>query len=72
LIVATVDLQRTFDSALAEAQITETGDFVFNKISAYEAFTHHLDGDFDFDRTVGIRAVELAVTVESDLELTPK
>jgi hypothetical protein len=33
------------------------------KISAYEAFTHHLEGDFDFDRSVGIRSVELAGTV---------
>ena len=30
------------------------------KISAYEAFTHHLDGDFDFDRSVGISSVALA------------
>lgn len=30
------------------------------KISAYEAFALHLDGDFQFDRSVGIRAVELA------------
>ena len=33
------------------------------KISAYEAFTYHLEGDFQFDRTVGIKAVELAGTV---------
>ena len=33
------------------------------KISAYEAFTYHLEGDFHFDRTVGIKAVELAGTV---------
>jgi hypothetical protein len=33
------------------------------KISAYEAFTHHLEGDFDFDRSVGIRSVALAGTV---------
>lgn len=33
------------------------------KISAYEAFTHHLDGDFDFDRTVGTRSVALASRV---------
>jgi hypothetical protein len=33
------------------------------KISAYEAFTHHLEGDFDFDR---------AVTMASGLEPTPK
>jgi hypothetical protein len=33
------------------------------KISAYEAFTHHLEGDFDFDRSVGISSVELAGTV---------
>ena len=33
------------------------------KISAYEAFTHHLEGDFDFDRSVGISAVALAGTV---------
>ena len=29
-------------------------------ISEYEALTHHLDGDFDFDRTVGTRALALA------------
>lgn len=33
------------------------------KISAYEAFTKHLDGDYDFDRTVGTNAVALAGTV---------
>jgi hypothetical protein len=33
------------------------------KISAYEAFTHHLEGDFEFDRAVGIRAVAMASTV---------
>ena len=33
------------------------------KISAYEAFTNHLDGDYDFDRTVGTKAVALAATV---------
>ena len=33
------------------------------KISAYEAFTHHLEGDFSFDRSVGISAVALAGTV---------
>ena len=33
------------------------------KISAYEAFTHHLEGDYDFDRTVGIRSVELAGSI---------
>jgi len=33
------------------------------KISAYEAFTLHLEGDFQFDRAVGIRAIELAGTV---------
>lgn len=33
------------------------------KISAYEAFTLHLEGDFQFDRSVGIKAVELAGTV---------
>jgi hypothetical protein len=33
------------------------------KISAYEAFANHLEGDFDFDRTVGINAVALAGTV---------
>jgi hypothetical protein len=33
------------------------------KISAYEAFTNHLEGDFDFDRTVGTNAVALAGTV---------
>ena len=29
-------------------------------ISEYEARTHHLDGDFDFDRTVGTSALALA------------
>jgi hypothetical protein len=29
-------------------------------ISEYEALTHHLDGDFDFDRTVGTSALTLA------------
>ena len=33
------------------------------KISAYEAFTLHLEGDFQFDRSIGIRAIELAGTV---------
>ena len=33
------------------------------KISAYEAFSHHLEGDYDFDRTVGIRSVELAGSI---------
>ena len=33
------------------------------KISAYEAFTKHLEGDFEFDRTVGTNAVALAGTV---------
>ncbi len=33
------------------------------KISAYEAFTNHLEGDFEFDRTVGTNAVALAGTV---------
>ena len=33
------------------------------KISAYEAFTNHLEGDFEFDRTVGTNAVTLAGTV---------
>jgi hypothetical protein len=33
------------------------------KISAYEAFTNHLEGDYDFDRTVGTSAVALAGTV---------
>jgi hypothetical protein len=32
-------------------------------ISAYEALTHHLDGDFEFDRTVGTRALALASAV---------
>lgn len=32
------------------------------KISAYEAFTYHLEGDFDFDRAVGTKSVELAGT----------
>jgi len=33
------------------------------KISAYEAFTHHLEGDFEFDRTIGTNFVALAGTV---------
>jgi hypothetical protein len=33
------------------------------KISAYEAFTNHLEGDFDFDRTVGTNSVALAGSV---------
>jgi hypothetical protein len=33
------------------------------KISAYEAFTYHLEGDFEFDRSIGIRAVEMAGTI---------
>ena len=33
------------------------------KISAYEAFTNHLEGDFEFDRTVGTNSVTLAGTV---------
>ena len=33
------------------------------KISAYEAFTNHLEGDFEFDRTVGTNSVRLAGTV---------
>ena len=33
------------------------------KISAYEAFTYHLEGDFDSDREVGTNCVELAGTV---------
>jgi len=33
------------------------------KISAYEAFTYHLEGDFDFDRAVGTSAVALASRV---------
>lgn len=33
------------------------------KISAYEAFTSHLEGDFEFDRSVGTKAVALAGTV---------
>lgn len=33
------------------------------KISAYEAFANHLEGDFQFDRSVGIKAVGLAATV---------
>ena len=36
---------------------------IAEKISAYEAFTHHLEGDYDFDRTVGIRSVELAGSI---------
>ena len=30
------------------------------KISAYEAFTYHLEDDFEFDRAVGIKAVGMA------------
>ena len=30
------------------------------KISAYDAFTRHLDEDFDYDRRVGSRSMELA------------
>jgi hypothetical protein len=33
------------------------------KISAYEAFTNHLEGDFEFDRTVGTNSVALAATI---------
>jgi len=33
------------------------------KIAAYEAFTNHLEGDFEFDRSVGVRSVALAGTV---------
>lgn len=33
------------------------------KISTYEAFTNHLDGDFEFDRNVGTAAVALAATI---------
>ena len=33
------------------------------KISAYEAFTYHLEGDFEFDRTVGTNAIALAGTI---------
>jgi hypothetical protein len=33
------------------------------KISAYEAFTNHLEGDFDFDRTIGTKSVALAGTI---------
>jgi hypothetical protein len=33
------------------------------KISAYESFTYHLEGDFDFDREVGIESVQLAGTI---------
>jgi len=33
------------------------------KISAYEAFTNHLEGDFEFDRTIGTNSVVLAGTV---------
>jgi len=32
------------------------------KISAYEAFTLHLEGDYQSDRAIGIRAIELAGT----------
>ena len=33
------------------------------KISAYEAFTHHLDDDFEFDRAIGTSALETASQV---------
>jgi hypothetical protein len=33
------------------------------KISAYESFTYHLEGDFEFDREVGIESVQLAGTI---------
>lgn len=33
------------------------------KISAYEALTYHLEGDFDYDRTVGTTALALASRV---------
>ncbi len=33
------------------------------KISAYAAFTHHLDRDFEFDRTVSTKAIELAIKI---------
>jgi len=33
------------------------------KISAYEAFTNHLEGDFEFDRNIGTHSVALAGTV---------
>jgi uncharacterized membrane protein YidH (DUF202 family) len=33
------------------------------KVSAYEAFTNHLEGDFDFDRTVGTSSAALASRV---------
>ena len=33
------------------------------KVSAYEAFTNHLEGDFEFDHTVGTDAVALAATI---------
>lgn len=33
------------------------------KISAYEAFTYHLEGDFNSDRTVGTNSVALAGTI---------
>ena len=33
------------------------------KISAYEAFTHHLEGDFEFDRSIGTNSMALAGTV---------
>ena len=32
-------------------------------ISEYEALTHHLDGDFEFDRTVGTSALALAFQI---------
>lgn len=33
------------------------------KISAYESFSYHLEGDFEFDREVGIESVQLAGTI---------
>jgi len=33
------------------------------KIAAYEAYTNHLEGDFEFDRTAGTKAVEQASTI---------
>jgi hypothetical protein len=36
---------------------------LMQKISAYESLTHHLDGDFDFDRTIGTNSLALASRV---------
>jgi hypothetical protein len=36
---------------------------LMQKISAYESLTHHLDDDFDFDRTIGTNSLALASRV---------